>query len=245
MNLHKGGGKMSGNTIRRRMGFALVCLLSASQPLVSEERDPRYDLVNLSAQASSEVENDTLIAVLYAQKEGDDLAPLTGSVNRLVAQGIDEAKRSKGVKVQTLDYLTSPIYQQQRLSGWRVRQSIRLESLQSDKLSELLSKLQSSLALESVSYAISPARRRQVEDSLTQQAIDAFRRRAELITHQLGRSQYRLVEMTVQTSGQPVQPLRMRASMMAMERASAAPTLEAGSRTVQVGITGSIELQVH
>ncbi|MCU7933841.1 MAG: SIMPL domain-containing protein [Candidatus Thiodiazotropha sp. (ex Dulcina madagascariensis)] len=236
---------MSRNTTRRRIGFALVCLMWASQPLVSGEQDPRYDLVKLSAQASAEVDNDTLIAVLYAQKEGKDLTQLTGNVNRLIAQGVDMAKRGKDVKVQTLGYQTFPIYQQQRLSGWRVRQSIRLESQQSDRLSELLSRLQSSLALESVSYAISPERRRETEDNLTKQAIDAFRQRAKLITHQLGRSQYRLVEMTVQTSGQAVQPLRMRASMMAMEGASAAPTLEAGSRTVQVEINGSIELQIE
>ncbi|MCU7886433.1 MAG: SIMPL domain-containing protein [Candidatus Thiodiazotropha sp. (ex Lucinoma annulata)] len=224
--------------------FAL-CLLLTPQLLLATEQKPHYDRINLSAQAAIEVDNDTLIAVMYAQKEGNDLALLTDSVNQLVTEGVDKAKRSAGIKVQTLSYQTSPVYQQQRLTGWRVRQSIRLESLQSDKLSTLIGELQSSLALESLSYAISPAQRQKVEESLMLQAIDEFQRRADLVTKQLERSQYRLVEMVIQTSDKSIQPMRMRANMMALEGASVAPTLQAGSQNVRVEINGIIELQLE
>ncbi|PVV11294.1 MAG: hypothetical protein B6D77_07115 [gamma proteobacterium symbiont of Ctena orbiculata] len=232
----------------RNLFFSLLaCLnLAASTfPLAAEEQSLHYDRIQLHSSATAEVENDTLIAVLYAQKEGSDPGVLTDSVNQLIAQAISEAKGREGIKVQTLGYQTSPIYQQQRFTGWRVRQSIRLQSMHSDKLSILLNKLQSTLALESISYAISPAQREKVEESLTLQAIDAFRRRADLVTKQFGRSQYRLVDMTIQSSDRPIQPVRMRASMMAREGASTAPTLAAGSQTLRIGVTGTIELQIE
>ncbi len=228
----------------RGLAFLLLFCMVLSRSLAAEEPAARFDQVNLSAQASMEVDNDNLIAVLYSQQEGSDTVSLSDSVNRNIAQAVEIAKQTEGVKVQTLGYQTSPIYQQQRLSGWRVRQSIRLESRQSEVLSSLLSQLQRSLALESINYAVSPERQQAVEESLIQQAIEAFRQRATLITQQWGRKHYRLVELNIHTANQPIQPMRMRASMMSMEGASAAPTLEAGSQTLSVEVSGRIEMQL-
>ncbi|MCU7795662.1 MAG: SIMPL domain-containing protein [Candidatus Thiodiazotropha sp. (ex Myrtea spinifera)] len=222
----------------------LICLLISSMSF-AEEQPVRYDQINLSAQASMEVDNDTLIAVLYAQKEGSDLSALTNLVNQEIASALDKAKATEGIKVQTLGYRTSPIYQQKRLTGWRVKQSIRLESRQSERLSQLLSRLQSSLALESISYAVSNEQRLSVEEALVKQAISAFQQRAKLVSTQLGHKTFRLIEMSINTSGQPIQPMRMRASMMAMEGKVSAPSLEAGSQRLQVNINGRIELQIQ
>jgi predicted secreted protein len=224
--------------------IGLICLIMA--PTLSADETPiRYDQIDLSAQASMEVDNDTLIAVLYAQQEGSDLSALTNKVNSAITQAVGQAKAAESVTVQTLGYQTSPTYQQQRLTGWRVRQSIRLESRQSERLSQLLSQLQSTLALDSLSYAVSTERRQAVEDQLIKQAIDAFQRRAKLITTRLGHKQYRLVEMSINTSGQTPRPIRLRASMMAMEKSVAAPSLEAGSQTIRVDVSGRIELQLQ
>lgn len=228
----------------RDLSLSLFAGLLLSLPLAAQEKEIRFDQVNLSAQAVMEVDNDNLIAILYIQKEGSDTASLSDSVNLAITQAVAEAKQTEGVKLQTLGYQTSPIYQQQRLSGWRVRQSIRLESRQNEVLSGLLSRLQSSLALESINYAVSPERQQEVEEKLIKQAIEAFRQRATLITQQWGRKTYRLVEMNIHTANQPVQPMRMRASMMAQEGGGAAPTLEAGSQTLSVEVSGRIEMQL-
>ena len=230
-------------SFNRRAGLALIALASVTQSLLADDTRIHYDQIKLQTYAAAEVENDTQTAVMYAHKEGPKLAPLTDQVNRLVGQAVQQAKNSEGVKVRTLGYQTSPVYQQQRLSGWRVRQSIRLESQQSERLSELLGQLQSELALESLDYSVSPARRQEVEERLTLQAIDAFRQRAERVTKQMDRSEYRLVEMAIHTFNQQPKSYPMRTGMMALEGASAAPTLEGGSQTLRVEISGTIELQ--
>jgi predicted secreted protein len=222
-----------------------LCLISPQSILRAEEQEQHYDRIELHSTASAEVENDTLIAVLYAQKEGDEPVQLSNSVNQLISQAVKEAKGREGIKVQTLGYQTTPIYQQKRLTGWRVRQSIRLQSMHSDRLSDLLKKLQSSLALDSLSYTVSPAQREKVEESLTLQAIDSFRKRADLVTKQFGRKEYRLVEMKIESPDRATQPFSRRTRMMAMGGAAeSAPTIEAGSQTVWIEITGTIELQI-
>jgi predicted secreted protein len=223
--------------------IALYAGLMLPAQLQAADEPLRYDQVNLSAEASQETDNDTLIAVLSAQKEGSDTAALSDRVNQLIGQAVAEAKKEPDIKLQTLGYQTSPTYQQQRLTGWRVKQSLRLESRNSELLSQLLSRLQGSLALESISYAISDEQRKEVEEALITQALDAFQQRARLITKQLGRDSYRLVEMRIINSGQSAPPMRMRASSMLME-AAAPPTLEAGTQTLRVEVSGTIELQL-
>jgi predicted secreted protein len=228
----------------RPTGLLLSALICSTQPLFAEETKLHYDQVRLSAYASTEIENDIQTAVLYAQKEGSDPSRLSNQVNRLIAHAVAQAKQQKNIKVSTDNYQTTPRYHQQQLTGWRVRQSIRLESKDSQTMSTLLSSLQSGLALESISYKISTERRQAAEKRLTNQAIKRFLQRAEQITQQMGRNQYRLIEIDLQTIDQHPPPYRMRANMMAMDSTASAPVIEGGSQTLKVEISGRIELQL-
>jgi len=219
---------------------ALLLLLS---PLITwaDDRPLTYDRINLSVSAGQEVDNDTLVSVLYAQEEGNNPSLLSQEVNRVVATAVDKAKLNPAIKVQTLDYNTRPIYRNQVLSGWRVKQSIRLESRNAAELSQLIGDLQKQLGVSSISYAISPERKQGSEKTLIAQAIAAFRKRAQMIAQEMGRNGYRLVNMNVNTSAIAPRPRPMRA--MAMQAEAAPPTLEAGSRRVEVTINGTIELK--
>lgn len=223
----------------------VLCLTLVSVSAMAGEKVKTYDRIQLSANASMEVENDTLSAQLYAQQEGSDLSRLADEVNKRISQAITQIKKVDGIKLQTQGYQTYPTYHQQRVTGWRVRQTIRIQSRDSTKLSQLLSELQSNLALESLHYNVSPEQRDAAEEKLISEAISSFQKRAALVTQHLERTKYRLVEMNINTSGQPVQPVRMRASMMAMEASVAPPSLEAGSQTIRVDVSGSIELEIN
>jgi len=232
------------NRYLRPLTLGLLSLTLLSPGVMAGQKNRTYDRVQLGAEASMQVENDTLTAQLYAQREGSDLAQLADAVNRKITEAVKRVKQVEGVSLQTQGYQTYPVYQQQRLSGWRVRQSIRLESRDAAELSRLLSELQSDLALESLQYSVSPEQRQAAEEQLISRAIDAFQQRAALVTKQLGRSDYRLVEMQINSSGDSAPPMRLRAGTMAMESKVAPPSLEAGSQTLQVNVNGTIELQI-
>ncbi len=214
-------------------------------PLVAGADDEvtHYDRISLQAMASAEVENDILEATLSVHREGSNPSLLSEEVNSTIQWAIGEAKKVSGVTVQTLGYQTNPVYQQQRLSAWRVRQSLRLESRDIAKLSQLIGKLQERLAVGRVGYRISTQRRNNVEESLITEAITLFQQRAELVAKQMGRSRYRVVQMSIDTGGAPMQPM-MRAEMSAMADARISPNFEVGAQTVRVSIHGTIELQL-
>ncbi len=204
-----------------------------------------YNRVDLNASASMEVENDTLVAVLYAQKEGNNTAKLSKEVNKAIAEAVAKAKEMPSIKVQTLEYSTNPVYKRNILSGWQVRQSIRLESKDSTALSDLIGTLQKKLKVDHISYAISPERRKEVEEQLIAEAIAAFNHRAELVAKAMDRNGFRLIQIQVNTSGMghmpyPVATIGMRAT----EAKAAAPTLEAGTQRVTVSVTGAVELKL-
>ncbi len=223
----------------------LILLLAGGSPASAAEPEPRYDRIRFSVVVETEVDNDLLVAVLYAQREGTDAAALASEVNAAVGWGLERAKTVPSVKAQTLGYQTSPIYNKQTLTGWRVRQSLRLESADSAVLSDLIGVLQQRLAVESIDYQVSPQARRTAEERLIAEAVEAFRQRADLVAKSWGQPDYRLVEMQVNTQPGP-QPYPRMAMAMEMQAAAAPPPpIEAGTQSVQVSIDGAVELKVR
>ncbi|MBI1424234.1 MAG: DUF541 domain-containing protein [Gammaproteobacteria bacterium] len=228
------------NRCRWRIRLALSLLMLVSVSLSTAAETPSYDRVQLSAQAVADVENDTLVAVLSVQRQGTDVARLATEVNQVMAGAIKRCKQVTAVSVQTLDYQTNPVYEKQHRTGWSVTQSLELRSGDSDVLSHLLGELQANLMLQSMQYEVSAKRLEQAQASLIGQAIASFSRRAQEITHHLGRKRYRLVNLRVDTGGNLQQPPTPRYRVMA--EASSAPSLEPGKQQVTVTVSGEIEL---
>ena len=233
---------------RVRVSFYLVLLLFTS--VVVGDSDPlTYDRVSLSVSVEEKVEADLLVAVLAAQREGTDAAKLAGEVNGLVGWALEQAKAEPRIEPETLGYTTSPVYTKGTLSGWRVRQEMRLRSSESAVLGDLVGRLQERLLLQSIGYEISDARRKEAQETLIRSGIDAFRTRAKLIADQMDQPRYRLVEMRVETDGdRPAPMFRGMAAAAPMTEAGGAPPaprILAGKQTIRVHISGVIELQVQ
>lgn len=228
--------------------FVSLAVLLLGAPLIVEADDDAdaYDRISLSASAEAEVGNDVLTAELYVQRQGSDATRLAREVNKDIEWGVTQARQVATVQVRTLGYQTHPVYEKQRLSGWRVRQSIHLRSAETSDLSALIGRLQGRLAVGSVGYALSPEVRAQAEDRLIRQAIDAFSQRAGLVAEQFSRPGYRLVKIDIHGAGSTPRPLyESRAMAASMDHAAVAPTLDSGSQTVKVTVSGVIELRVQ
>jgi len=232
-----------------RITYILLCWLAVAGSAVADPTSTAYDRVALSVTAQERVGNDTLVADLYSEREDERAAEAATEVNENVSWAIGEARKVDGVSVQTTGYYSHPVYRDQTVIGWRVRQSIRLESRDAAGLSELIGRLQGRLAMSSINYKISPQRRAEAEDSLIKQALASFNKRAGLISMELGRPGYRIVNLDVVTSGTPARPMVGQRMAMAMESDAAGgvapPTLESGVQNVQVRVNGTIELKLN
>ncbi len=224
------------------LAIALLVAFSLTGPAVAHETPPSYDRVNFQVSAAEEVANDTLVAVMYSERSGQKPSTIADEVNRNISWAVDLAKKRNGIKVQTLHYRQDPLYHNQSISGWKIRQSIRLESTEAGSLSALIAEMQERLSVASLRYTVSPARRDEVERRLIAEALKRFRSRGEQIRVELGRSGYRIVNLDVITSGRSPAPVRMRAAAMMEDAAAAAPAIEPGVQTVSVQVSGSIEL---
>lgn len=228
--------------MRNAMKFLIIPLL-LSFPLIAaaHETESHYDRVHLSANAQTQVENDTVIAALYAQEEGSDAAQQADLVNRRIDEAIRLIKQHDGIKVQTGSYSTTPVYKNNKITGWRVRQAIRLESSDMALMSDLLGQLQKTLAVQQISYAVSPELKNRTDDALISEALKVFEQRAGDITRQLNRKNYKIVDIKVSTSVNHYP----RRSYEAMPMASkvAAPAIESGEQTLAVTVSGQIEME--
>lgn len=224
--------------------FVVLMSLCIAIPAWSAE-ETAYNRISLSASASREIDNDTMTANLFAQEQGSNTAAMANSVNQAISWAVAEAKEHPQIKVSTDAYSTSPIYRNSTITGWRVRQSIRLESQDMALMSELIGSLQSQLKLGGIGFTVSREKRKMLEDELISEALGAFKGRAELISREMGKTAYKVVNINVGTSGaRPVYMARsMKMEAMAMADSVAAPTVEAGEATMSVQVNGSIELQ--
>jgi len=203
--------------------------------------ESHYDRVHLSASAQQQIENDTIIATLYAEEEGSNPAQLADLVNKKIEWAVSLVKQHKDIKLQTNSYATNPIYNDKKISRWRVRQSIRLESRNMAKVSELLGQLQEKLALQGLQFAVSSALKTKTDDGLIADALSAFEKRASLVAKQLKRKAYKIVDINISTSGGA--RINRNYARTAMVESVAAPAVEAGDQTVQVTVSGSVELE--
>jgi len=226
-----------------RRAACTLALLAAATLASAHEQAPTYDRVDLGVTAERQVENDTLVITLYAEHQAERQRDAAEQVNAAIAWAIERAAGVPAIEARTLGYRSNPVYRNQALSGWRVRQSLRLESADADVLSTLAGDLQERLAIESILYDVSPDARREAEEALIATAISRFRARANEIAGHFERSGFRIVRVDISTEGgRPPGPAPMRMAAMADAGAGAAPAIEAGTRRLAVQVSGTIEL---
>ena len=226
----------------RRISLA-VLLLALSAGSYATNNAPNRNLVSLAAAAKEDVASDLLIVQLFVEHDGRDQAKAASRVNEDMAAALATAKQTQGIKAQTLDYRSDPIYdEQQKISAWRVHQGLRLESADHDGLSALLGKLQAHLAIESVGYGVSDNLRASVEERLTDDAIKRFSARAHKVAESFGRKNYTVVNVNIDQRGNTPPPMAYAGRAMAMKAEVASPALEAGTQSIEVAVSGTIEL---
>ncbi|MBX3682940.1 MAG: SIMPL domain-containing protein [Thauera sp.] len=224
--------------------LATLAALAALQSAPALAADtPAPSTVELAAEASGPAANDLAVAVMYAERSGASAAAVAREVNRDIAAALELARAQGAVKVQSGNVSTWPAYGkdgQGRITAWRMRSELRLESTDTAAMSELVGKLQESLALAQLSMEPAPETRRKAVSDVTVDALRAFEARAKLIADTLGR-RYRIAHLSVGEHGlQPPPMPRMRAAAMAAEAAPA--PLEGGESRVSVQVGGRIEL---
>lgn len=228
----------------------LAALLLGLSALYAQanEAPPVYDRIAFTISAEQEVANDVLTAKLYAEQQGQDTAAMAQTINQTMQWAMQAASQENAVEARTLNYTTNPTYSNGKINGWQVRQEIELESKDSEKLSALLNTLQEQLRIQNINYSVSKEVSKSTEENLIKQALANFKQRAEQIKTGMGRNNYRVVRLDIQSANHnfPTPAYQMRNMEMAPAGAlgAAPPTLESGKQELRVNIAAEIELSL-
>jgi len=231
--------------------LALTTLLlgtTLSTMTIAAENEPlNYNIVNVQAEATRQVSNDEMHAVLFIEKTNKQPAELSSQIAQLMNQAMAIAKKYPQVKVETGSQTTYPVYDNdnQKLKEWRGRAEVQIESKDFKAASQLISELQQNFQTQSINFSVSDEQRKKVENELMVEASKSFQQRAQIITQAWNKTGYNLVNLNLNTSNYYPQPVMMRASMAKFADVAAAPPQDvaAGESKVTVNANGAIQLK--
>ncbi len=220
-----------------------IALLACIACLPAAADEQHYNQISLRAEASSEVAHDRMHVTLYSEAQHEDPAQLAARTTEAMNKALQRARQAKGVVVSQGSRSSYPVYEEkgQRITAWRERAELRLESADFAALSKLTGELMQELKMGSMHFSVSDAIRKQNEDALLKDAVAAFRARAQLATEALGGTDYRIVSLNLNSGG--YQPVMRNFAMKSMDSAPT-PEVEAGTRQVSINADGVIEVQM-
>lgn len=213
----------------------------------AENEALNYNIVNVQADASRQVSNDEMHAVLFIEKTNKQPAELSAEITKLMNQAVAIAKKYPQVKVETGSQTTYPVYDNdnQKLKEWRGRAEIQIESKDFKSTSQLINELQASFQTQSINFTVSDEQRKKVENELMVEASKNFQQRAQILTQAWNKSSYNLVNININTSNSYPQPIyAARASLAKFEAADAGgQNVAAGESKITVNANGTIQFK--
>lgn len=227
------------------MTFALPVLAQVQDAEAYRVRTHKWPQASLQAEVSAEVAQDTVQITLATEVSGKDQPSVAKELTAALDKGMKNAKDTANVKVSSGNYRVWPMNDRDgKISNWRGRGEILLESTDFIAASELASSFSDSLSVVNVRFSVSPQARAKQEQALLTQAADAFHSRAHSLTQALGFSTYTLREINLSGAGAQYvsAPRAMMSAAMDTAEKSSLP-LEGGTEQISVSIQGSIFLQ--
>ena len=223
----------------------LLGLACASAPVLADQYEQRYNQVALRAEVQQSVTHDTLRVTFFAEEQNKEPSALAENITTRLNRGLEIAKQAPGVKVSSGSRSSQPAYDSdgENIVAGRERGEIALEGSDFAVLTELTGKLMGNLNLGSMQFSLSPVTRRATEDELMQEAIEAFKARADLATRGLGGSGYKVVHLNLNSQmSHPPALYRARTMAMSADKEMSAPSVESGQADVTVSADGTIEV---
>ena len=230
-----------------RLATAILLSASALLTTVAHADEARYNQISLSAEVSHEIAHDLMHVTLYSEDQDSDPAALAAKISKTMNDAINQARNVKGITVSSGSRNSYPVYDDkgQKITAWRERAELRMESADFAALSKLTGEMLTTLNMAGMNFSIADATRKTQEDALIKRAIEAFKARAQIATEALGAKHYKIVNLSLNSGGYnpPVFRSNMVMAKGAAMMADAVPEVEAGTSQVNVSASGTIEIQ--
>jgi predicted secreted protein len=205
---------------------------------------PHSGVLSLDAQAVAEVPTDTVTLTLGAEQEGADPGAISASLSRKADDVIAQAKRTAGVQAETGGFNIYPNTDRNgKISVWRGRAEVRLTSKDFAAASKLAGQLANQMQVQNINFTLSREARTAAEAKLMDQAVNAFREKAQTSTKLFGYSSYTIRDVHVGANNVPPGPRpMMRMAAMAADAAPVPVPIEGGKDQVTVNVSVAVQM---
>lgn len=235
----------------RRLAVAACLALGALAMAPSanaQTATPPSNVVQLQASGSVDVPQDWLTVRLNTTREAPDAATVQNQLKQATEAALASLRtqvRPGEFEVRTGSFGVYPRYASAgKIAGWHGSAEVIIEGRDIERISTAAGKVPG-LTVGQMGFSLSREARRKMESQVQAMAIDRFKARAAEIAQGFGFTGYQLREVSVSAADEPVRP--MYARPMAMEAKAAmsdAPIpVEAGTSTVSVTVSGSVQLR--
>lgn len=234
---------MTHKLLKKLLGSSAI-LLATALPLQAAEPNSNVQdtqQISFSVQISRQVERDTMQVVLYAQESGKTLKAISASVTDKLNLAVEEAKK-RNIQTGMTNRRTNMTYDKQgKPNGWIDYAEISLESKDFTALSELIAATGEQLAVQDIRFTLSDQQKQSLEQALTEEALQAFKQKAELIRKNLSAKAYQIASLDIGSpndGGADSQPVYYERKM-ALSSSAEIPAMQ-----VQSGVA-DLKIQLH
>lgn len=231
--------------------FMTACATAlVAGPLHAQTLPVPQNVVQLSADGSIEVPQDFLTLTLSTTREAVDAATVQTQLKTAIDAALAEARKSAQpgqLDVRTGAFSLYPRYSKDgKISTWQGTAEMVLAGRDFGRISTTAGRVPA-LTVNQVEFSLSREQRTQVETQAQAMAIAQFKAKAGEIARSFGFADYSLREVSVnaQEAGGPQRPrvMAMQAKGAAADMAMAPVPVEAGKSTVQVTVSGAVQLK--
>jgi predicted secreted protein len=230
--------------------IAIGAMFIWAKPAFSQQirMETPQNLVTLTAQGSMQVEQDWLSISLSTTREGTNAAQVQSQLKAALDAALSEAKKqvqTGQLEVRTGAFGLYPRYGREgNINGWQGSAELLIEGRDLARISAVAGKI-NTLTLGQVSFSLSREARASVEAQVTAQAIERFKAKAQEISQGFGFSSYTLREVSIHNQDPHFagSPRMARMQVRSSAEADAPVPTEAGRSTVEVTVSGSVQLK--
>ncbi|MCL4738526.1 MAG: SIMPL domain-containing protein [Burkholderiaceae bacterium] len=233
----------------RRAALAFVAVgLFVAGAAQAQTLPPPENVVQLSAEAATEVTLDRLQLVFSTRREGPEAAPVQQQLQQALEAALTVARaaaRPGEVDVRTGNFSLSPRYDGRGgTSGWVGSAELIVEGSDRAAIAALAGRIQT-MSVARTGWTLSRGARERAEEEITAEAVARFRAKADRSARLFGFTGWLLREVSVGADGPPPglpRPAIAMGARAASAEMDAPLPIEAGRATVTVSVHGSVQL---
>jgi predicted secreted protein len=218
---------------------AIVMLQLAGGAALADDDDRAFTRVQFDAQAMQEVDNDSMRATLFVETESSSPSGASSRATRTTNEALRRLQEDSNLRVRTGSFRTFPVSDKGKITGWRARSEILLESTDFERASAAIASASKEMQLSRVEFFVSPEMRETVESVLSDEAIAAFLAKARSIAKSFGATEFEVAEASVINQGGNAPPRPMMAAMSS-DAPGRAPEFSGGTTRMSVTVSGVI-----